>query len=87
MDPLLRTGRAMFPDYKASTFSEWRAVTLLRHDTLLFARQSWLSCKAATLIPQAGEDSPSRKGVCSLLGLANGRGTHQPEEEGSRGKA
>lgn len=54
MESLLRTGIAVFPDYKATMLSEWWAVTLLRHDTLLLARQSWLSCKAATLIPQAG---------------------------------
>jgi len=42
MASLLRAGIAVFPDYKATMFSEWWAMTLLRHDTLLLAR----SCHA-----------------------------------------
>lgn len=74
----------LFLDYKATMFSERWDVTLLRHDTLLFAWQSWLSCKAETLIPQASSDSPSRKRMCSIPGLANERGAHQPEGGGQQ---
>lgn len=79
---LLRAGIAVLPDHEATMFSEQRAVTLLKCDTRLSARQSWLSCKAATLIPQAGGDSLSRKRTCLHPGLANERGAHQPKGEG-----
>lgn len=84
MESSLRTGSAVFLDHKVTMFSEWWTVTWLRHDTLLFARQSQLSCKAATLILQAGQDSPSRKRMRSLPGLANERGAHQPQGGGQR---
>lgn len=84
MESLLRTSIAEFPNYKATVFSEGWATTLLRYDILLFARQSWLSCKAVTLIPQAGRDSPSRRRRYSAPGLANERGAHQPGGGGQR---
>ena len=78
---------AVLLDYKATMFSEWWAVPLLRRDTLLFARQSWLSCKAATPHSTSRLREPLQKENALPSWLGEWERRPQPKGGGQRREA